>query len=48
MWYYPSTSAPTNVEFHSDAEKVQHAAAAAAEGEEQGVMHRHADADVET
>ena len=33
-WYYPS--APTNLEFHSDAEKAQHATA---EGEE----HRHGD-----
>ena len=43
-WYYPST--PTNVEVHSDAEKVQHAAAAAVE-EEERVMHRHGDADAD-
>jgi hypothetical protein len=48
-WLYcPSTSAPTNVEFHSDAEKAQHAAAVApVEVEEQGVLHGHADADIE-
>jgi len=40
-WYYPS--APTNVEVHSDAEKVQHAAVE----EEEGVMHRHGDADAD-
>jgi len=43
-WYYPST--PTNVEVHSDAEKVQHAAPAAVE-EEEGVMHLHGDADAD-
>ena len=46
MWYYPSTFAPTNIEFHSNAEKAQHAAAAAAEGEEQRVMHHHGDGNV--
>ena len=43
-WYYSSTSTPTNVEFHLDADKV---AAVAAEGEEKGAMYHLADADVD-